>query len=557
MSNIVPIPELSILLPDGVTKTIALTGSRITLGRTSDNDLSFPDEAILSRRHMAIDFDGANWCVEDLGSKNGTSFNNEPLTGRRVLKLGDKVGVGRITLALVDPNISDTAANVVFEDEMNQTMVAPSRISTSLERVVGRGAGGLEAALLSPALAGTPRVQALLDAGRELAGHRPLKELFRVILDLATTSVGARRGVLMLEENGVLTARAATGAGFRISTAVRDRVMRDKESLLVADTRLHADLRESHTIVQQGVLSFIAVPLQTQDRAIGLIYLDSHNLLRQFTEEDLTLLTVMANIAAIRIENERLAEVEQAEILMKKELEQAAEIQRNLLPRSAPPVNGLELAAFSYPCRSVGGDYFDYLRMPGGKLGIIVGDVAGKGMAAALLMSSLQARVQVLTEEPADVATLIARLNASVSRTCPGNRFVTFFLCVLDPSTGELSYTNAGHNPPYLVRAATGEVEQLTVGGPVLGILQMAKYQSAALRMETGDVLVMFSDGITEAQSPTGEEYGEERLLAALEPIWRQPAAAISQAIGESVEQFMGTAPAADDITLVVARKVA
>ena len=557
MSNIVPIPELSILLPDGVTKTIALTGSRITLGRTSDNDLSFPDEAILSRRHMAIDFDGANWCVEDLGSKNGTSFNNEPLTGRRVLKLGDKVGVGRITLALVDPNISDTAANVVFEDEMNQTMVAPSRISTSLERVVGRGAGGLEAALLSPALAGTPRVQALLDAGRELAGHRPLKELFRVILDLATTSVGARRGVLMLEENGVLTARAATGAGFRISTAVRDRVMRDKESLLVADTRLHADLRESHTIVQQGVLSFIAVPLQTQDRAIGLIYLDSHNLLRQFTEEDLTLLTVMANIAAIRIENERLAEVEQAEILMKKELEQAAEIQRNLLPRSAPPVNGLELAAFSYPCRSVGGDYFDYLRMPGGKLGIIVGDVAGKGMAAALLMSSLQARVQVLTEEPADVATLIARLNASVSRTCPGNRFVTFFLCVLDPSTGELSYTNAGHNPPYLVRAATGEVEQLTVGGPVLGILQMAKYQSAALRMETGDVLVMFSDGITEAQSPSGEEYGEERLLAALEPIWRQPAAAISQAIGESVEQFMGTAPAADDITLVVARKVA
>ena len=557
MPNTAPIPELAILLPDGSAKTVPLTGSRITFGRTSDNDFSFPDEAILSRRHVAIDFDGTDWCVEDLGSKNGTIFNNEPLIGRRVLRLGDKVGLGRMTLSLVDPNISDTAANVVFEDEMNQTMVAPSRITTSLERVVGRGAGGLEAALRSPALAGTPRVQALLDAGRELAGHRPLKELFRVILDLATNSVGARRGVLMLEENGVLTARAAAGAGFHISTAVRDKVMRDKESLLVADTRLHAELRESHTIVQQGILSFIAVPLQTQDKAIGLIYLDSHNLLRQFTEEDLTLLTVMANIAAIRIENERLAEVEQAEILMKKELEQAAEIQRNLLPRSAPPVNGLELAAFSYPCRSVGGDYFDYLRMPGGKLGIIVGDVAGKGMAAALLMSSLQARVQVLTDEPADVATLITRLNASVSRTCPGNRFVTFFLCVLDPSTGELSYTNAGHNPPYLVRAATGAVEQLTVGGPVLGILQMAKYQSAGLRMETGDVLVMFSDGITEAQSPTGEEYGEERLLAALEPIWRQPAAAISQAIGESVEQFMGTAPAADDITLVVARKVA
>ena len=550
--------ELSIMMPDGVTRTIPLTGRRITLGRTSDNDLAYPDEAILSRRHMAIDHDGTEWWVEDLGSKNGTSFNGEALTGRRLFKLGDRVSVGRLTLSLVDPNISDTAANVVFEDDMNQTMLAPSpsRITTSLERVVGRGAGGLEAALRSSALAGTPRVQALLDAGRELAGHRPLKELFRVILDLATQSVGARRGVLMLEENGVLTARAATGAGFRISTAVRDKVLRDKESLLVADTRLHAELRESHTIVQQGILSFLAVPLQTQDKAIGLIYVDSQNLLRQFTEEDLTLLTVMANIAAIRIENERLAEVEQGEQMMKKELEQAAEIQRNLLPRGAPPVEGLELAAFSYPCRSVGGDYFDYLKMSGGRLGVIVGDVAGKGLAAALLMSSLQARVQVLVEEPGDVSTLIGRLNASVSRTCPGNRFVTFFLCSLDPVTGDLSYTNAGHNPPYLVRAATGAVEELTVGGPVLGILPMARYQSATLRMEPGDVLVMFSDGITEAQSVASEEYGEERLLAALKPVCGLTAAGIAKAIGESVEHFMGTAPAADDITLVVARKL-
>jgi sigma-B regulation protein RsbU (phosphoserine phosphatase) len=248
--------------------------------------------------------------------------------------------------------------------------------------------------------------------------------------------------------------------------------------------------------------------------------------------------------------------VEQAEIIMKKELEQAAEIQRNLLPRHAPPVEGLELAAFSYPCRSVGGDYFDYLKMAGGRLGLIVGDVAGKGLAAALLMSSLQARVQVLIEEPGDVSMLMGRLNASVARTCPGNRFVTFFLCSLDPVTGELSYTNAGHNPPYLVRAATGDIEQLTAGGPVLGILPAARYQSAVLKMEPGDVLVMFSDGITEAQSPSGEEYGEDRLLAALTPICKQSAAAISKILGESVEHFMGTAPAADDITLVVARKL-
>jgi len=549
--------ELSILMPDGATRSVPLTGQRVSLGRTSDNDLPFPEEPILSRRHLAIDYDGSNWWVEDLGSKNGTSFNGEPLSGRRVFKLGDRVGAGRLTLLLVDPNLSDTAANVVFEEDLNQTVYTPSSITTSLERVVGRGAGGLEAALRSTALAGTPRVKALLDAGRELAGHRPLKELFRVILDLATQSVGAKRGVLMLEENGVLTPRAATGAGFHISTAVRDRVMRDKESLLVGDTLLHAELRESHTIVQQGIRSFLAVPLQTQDKAIGLIYVDSQNLLRQFTEEDLTLLTVMAHIAAIRIENSRLAEVEHAEQLMKKELEQAAEIQRNLLPREAPPVRGLELAAFSYPCRSVGGDYFDYLKMSGGRMGIIVADVAGKGLSAALLMSSLQARVQVLIDEAVDLGQLMVRLNVSVARTCPGNRFVTFFLCAFDPATGELSYTNAGHNPPYLLRTATRTIEELTVGGPVLGILPAARYQSATVRLDPGDVVVMFSDGITEAQSVSGEEYGEERLLSALSGVCTLPAAAISKAIGESVEQFMGAAPAADDITLVVARRVA
>ncbi|MCC6536494.1 MAG: SpoIIE family protein phosphatase [Bryobacterales bacterium] len=553
--------ELAIQQPDGTNRSVPLHNQqRIQVGRASDNDLPYPDEAILSRRHLAFEFDGQDWWAEDLRSKNGSMVNGEALTGRRKLKVGDRVSVGRLVIVLIDAHQSDSTANVIFEEEdlLGHTVLTPGRISTSLEQVVGHGAGGLEAALRSPSLAGTPRVQALLDAGRELAGHRPLKELFRVILDLATKSVGARRGVLMLEEaDGTLTARAATGAGFRISNAVRERVMRHKESLLILDVALHEDLRESHTIVQQGIRSFLAVPLQTQDKTIGLVYVDSgEQRLRRFTEEDLTLLTVMANIAAIRIENERLAEVEQVERMMKKELEQAADIQRNLLPRHPPPVDGLELAAFSYPCRSVGGDYFDYLKMPGGRLGILVGDVAGKGLSAALLMSSLQARVQVLIDEPGDLANLMSRLNTSVARTCPGNRFVTFFLCAYDPATGELAYSNAGHNPPYLVRAASGEIEALTAGGPVLGILPGARYESASMQLERGDVVVMFSDGITEAQSPTQEEYGEERLLEAIRPVARMTAAEIAKTIGDSVEAFMANAPAADDITLVVARRV-
>ncbi|MCX6623832.1 MAG: GAF domain-containing protein, partial [Acidobacteria bacterium] len=253
----------------------------------------------------------------------------------------------------------------------------------------------------------------------ELVDRRPLDELFPLILDLAANAVQASRGVLMLEDGGKLTTRAARGDRFEISRTVRDRVLTQKESLLIQDVRLDEKLRAQASIVIQNVRSILAVPLQTRDKVIGLIYLDSSHLVRPFTPEDLNLLTVMANIAAIRLENARLAEVEVNEKLMAKELAQAADIQQNLLPGVMPVQPELEVAAFSAACRSVGGDYFDFYRR-GGKLLMLVGDVAGKGMPAALLMASVQAKVQVLVEEEIDLAVLVTRLNRSIAMNCPG-----------------------------------------------------------------------------------------------------------------------------------------
>jgi len=277
--------------------------------------------------------------------------------------------------------------------------------------------------------------------------------------------------------------------------------------------------------------------------------------MRSFTTEDLNLLTVMANVAAIRIEHARLAEVEQQERLLAKELEQAAQIQKGLLPRSAPAVAGIDLSGNTSPCRTVGGDYYDFLPYQDGRVAMLVGDVAGKGMPAALLMSSLQARVQVLFESPDHMPANVGRLNRAVASNCPDNRFITFFICVIDPASGDVVYCNAGHNPPLVIHAS-GTVEKLTTGGIMLGIVPQALYQEGRAHLDPGDVIVLYSDGVTEATPPgVDEEFGEDRLAAVVRSHISDEPDAIIGAITGAVTEFTEGAPPADDITAVIARR--
>jgi serine phosphatase RsbU (regulator of sigma subunit) len=396
---------------------------------------------------------------------------------------------------------------------------------------------------------------ALVRIGRELTARRPLAELYPAILGLALEACGARRGVLLTLEKGSLVVQASRGEGFRISSTVRDRVLDGKASLLVRDAQQDEALRQQFSIVEQRVRTLMAVPLQTDDQVIGLLYVDSPPLTREFTSEDLNLLTVMANVAGMRIERERLAEVEQAERLMTAELEQAAEIQRGLLPTAAPTVAGLDLAGYNAACRTVGGDYYDFLTYPDGRIGVVIADVAGKGMPAALVMASLQAKVQALADTPGDTADMVGRLNRGMAATCPSNRFVTLFFGVLDPRTGELAYSNAGHNPPYLLRA-NGEIAPLEGGGPPLGILPAMRYEEEHARMEPGDVLLLYSDGVTEAFNPAGEEF-DERIKEAAAAKRGESAAAIVQAVHEAVAAWVAGQPPTDDVTVVAARRTA
>ena len=348
--------------------------------------------------------------------------------------------------------------------------------------------------------------------------------------------------------------QAARGNAFRISTAVRDRVLKTRDSILITDTQLDDAFRMRQSIVEQRVRTFMAVPLQTKDRIIGLIYVDSPTLTRVFTKDDLDLLTVMANTAAVRIEHARLAEIEHQERIMKRDLQQAADIQRGFLPAVAPQLPALDVTGYNAPCRTVGGDYYDFFPYPNGRVAMVLGDVSGKGMPASLLMMSLQARVQVLIEEPEELGAVMTRLNRLTSTNCPPNRFITFFMCVLDAGTGDLVYSSAGHNPPLLVRA-NGKLEWLDFGNMPLGIVAATKYEEARERLSPGDVLVIYSDGVTDATNPQDEEFGEQRFAAVVSEHRAETSSAILEAVNAAIAHWAAGTPLPDDLTLIVARR--
>ncbi|HEY3825962.1 MAG TPA: SpoIIE family protein phosphatase [Bryobacteraceae bacterium] len=543
--------ELQILSPDGKNRFIPLETERISLGRSTTVELSYPDDTGLSRQHLAIERDGDGWALRDLGSKNGTMLNGVKVTERAPLKPGDKITAGHLIL-VYDGAASRTSKPVVVFDNREDTgeHKPSSTVVTHLESVI-KGDGGLaEAETLAAS-----HVSALVRAGNELAGNRPLPELFRFILDLAIQAVHADRGVLMTLEGDNLVIQANQGEGFRISTAVRDRVLNSGHSVLVRDTSLDDALRDRRSIVEQNIRTLMAVPLQTRDKIIGVIYVDSPSLQREFTKDDLNLLTVMANVAAIRIEQTRFAEVEQARQLMARDLEQAAEIQQGFLPAVAPPVRGLDLAGHNAPCRTVGGDYYDFFPYGSSRIAMVLGDVSGKGMPASLLMMGLQARVQVLIEEPKSLADVMTRLNRITAANLPSNRFITLFFCILDGDTGEVTFCNAGHNPPVIVRA-DGSYEQLKGGGPVLGILPNIEYAEYHVQLNEGDALVIYSDGVTEASNPAGEEFEIEGLAEAVIGARSESAATIISSVNKAVVKYTAGAPPSDDVTLIVARRV-
>jgi serine phosphatase RsbU (regulator of sigma subunit) len=526
---------LFIKLWDGPFRPYPIKSNPFTIGRSGVNDLHFDDEG-LSRRHLVIERKDSRWLLTDAKSRNGTYLNGKPLAVTEVLRDRDRINAGHLVIEFREGYTVDPSPTPIeFEDSSTDVSISTAtNLAAATDRTLTSSADIARARRL---------MDALLRAGRELAARRPLNELFQAIVDLLIDVVRAPRGVLLIVEDGDPVVRALTGhprgEPFRTNRYILDRVIQNRESLME-----RAELP-----------SFIAVPLQTDRRVLGVIYLDSPDVFHEFTNDDLDLATVMANIAALHMENARVAEVEEIERQVRRDLEQAAEIQRILLPATSPKVDGLDLAGYSIPCHTIGGDYYDFLSCPDGHVAIIVADVAGHGLPAALLMSNLQARVGMVFDGPENLAGAVARLNQMICRNCPVNRFISFFVAVVCPQRGDIRYCNAGHNPPLLLRA-DGALQRLETGGGLLGIDPEGAYAHADLNMSSGDVLVLFSDGVTEAWRPDGtDDFGEHRVAVIAADMRHAPAITILNAIGDQLMAWIGKADPADDITLVVAKK--
>jgi sigma-B regulation protein RsbU (phosphoserine phosphatase) len=544
-------PELKIQMPDGTTRTVALERDRYGLGRTLANELCYPEVSGLSREHLVFERTGSNWTLRDLGSTNGTLINGKPLKDPHILQTNDRVNAGQLTLVFTEtarPATPPAQQTVIFI-EKPPTPPGGTTLTATLDGLLSD----------EKEIQGIGHMQAFIRAGRELVGHMPLEKLFELILDLSVEAVKASRGVLMTLEDGELRVRASKGAGFRISSRVRDLVLSERRSLLVRDALRHEALAASESIVAQQIRSVLAVPLQAENRVSGLIYLDSPGFIQEFTTEDLNLLTVMGNMAAIRIEHARLIEVEQAEKLRAQELAHAAQIQQSILPHRFPAFpdrKDFELHAAMVPAKEVGGDFFDFFLLDPEHLGFVIGDVSGKGVPAALFMAVSRTLLRAFAQHRAAPGECLAYMNSNLAVQSDAAMFTTVFYGILDTRNGELQFANGGHNRPYVV-SANGQPRPLsTESGPIVGIMDGFSYDSYTASLAPGEALILYTDGVTEARDKNDTFFGENRLEQQLSAHCGESAQQLVACVHAAVQEFAIGEPQADDITVLALRFV-
>jgi sigma-B regulation protein RsbU (phosphoserine phosphatase) len=538
--------ELSIRAANGPVQSVQLSKPSYEIGRGESNDLCFLNVKGLSRKHLSIKQDGSNWVVQDLGSTFGTFVNGQRITAPRELQPGDRIAAGELTLSFGGPAASSPQSVVIVEKPAAQN-TETTVIEASLEGLIAEEGES----------SGSDHTRALIRAGQELAGHMPLDKLFDLILNLSVDAVGASRGALMILEDGDLQIRASKGAGIRISSRVRDLVIGEKRSLLVHDALSHEALAGRMSIVQDQIRSMIAIPLQTGGRVIGLIYLDSPFLVKEFTKADLSLLTVMGNIAAIRIEHSRMAAMEQAEKLRAQEMQHAALIQRSILPQNFPPFpdrHEFRMHAAMTPAKGIGGDLFDFFLLDQDRLAFAVGDVSGKGVPAALFMAVARTLLRGTAQHEASPAECMTYLNNALLEQNVSGMFVTLFYGVLDTRTGDIEFANAGHNFPYICRAG-GELNIVEdKGGPMLGLFPAVTFNQSTVQLAPGDCIVVYTDGVTEARDPSGEFFEDARLISFLRAHGPEPVEQLVGALHAHLQKFAAGAPQADDITALALR---
>ncbi len=402
----------------------------------------------------------------------------------------------------------------------------------------------------------------LNDLARAIGGLRDSQEIIRTIIHRSVRSIHAEQGVItMIDQQSdsplrtlVRTMVKSTGGElYHVNTSLLGWMQLHRQPIMLNSPRDDPRFQGVHW--DASIRSLICVPLLLKGEVRGVLTVYNKKPEGEFTEDDQRLLSIIAGQSAQVIENARLYESEKALLQMREELRLAARIQSDLLPQQAPDLPGYDIAGRTIAAQDVGGDYFDFIPMEGGRLGICVGDVSGKGLPASLLMANVQAtlRSQSLVNDPPRLC--IQRANTLMSRSTSPEKFVTLFYAVLDPWQHSLTYVNAGHEHPYHF-TDSGPASSLSRGGTPLSMVDQFSYEEESIDLQPGDVLVIFSDGVTEAMNPSAEQFGRERLCSVIAESRRAGASVILEKILDAVRLHAGTAPQHDDVTIVVVRRM-
>ena len=556
-------PFLSTNTTDSDAERFELLTDEISIGRHPECTIVVEAGAV-SRFHAKVTRQGQEFFVEDAGSRNGTFLNGELLKAPQPLREGDRIRISDVEFIFHHEAVPEFArpsdSEVTYEGSNFGIMMVEDSDSTeqlSAARVEYRSSvDGLK-------MTATPeaKLEALMKINSNLSDALGLDEVLPKVLEsLFTIFPSADRGfVVMRNDDGEIVPRWVKNRQktdetetVRISRTIIRKVMDSGEAILSLDATEDSRFDSSESIADFSIRSMICAPLcDGSGKAFGALQIDSTQGRGQFREGDVDLLAGVATQAGVVINNARMHEQALVQREVEQDLKLAIDVQQAFLPQEAPVVEGYRFGSFYKAAHHIGGDYFDYISLPDGRCAVVVADVVGHGVAAAMFMAKLSAETRFCLASDANLARAIERLNDRMS-SLQVDRFITFLLLVVDPKSEMATIVNAGHMPPIVRTASDASISEPgeEESGLPIAIDTGMDYEAVDFKMSRGDVAVMYTDGINEAMNAEDEEFGMERMRELTSQ--GGDADVIAKRIVDGVLGFVGTTPPFDDMCIVV-----
>jgi sigma-B regulation protein RsbU (phosphoserine phosphatase) len=524
--------------------TVRLEGERIVLGRNADCGVVLNEPAV-SREHAVIRKIQGKFFIEDLKSRNGTFVNNKEVKSRTALKDKDRIKICDNLLTFFESEAGDEPVDEPEEETstIEATLAANNKPAFSTQSA--------------------DKLAMLIEMGQELSQTFNLDQLLPKVVDsLFSVFRQADRAFIILSDDGKLipqvtkTRRVSDdGSDARFSRKIVNMCIDTGQALLWEDASSGKVIELSQSIADCKIRSVMCVPLMSRNtnKAFGVIQLDTLDRFKKFAEDDLKLLLAVAGQAAVAIENANMHDTIVARAGLERDLKVAQQVQKSFLPKAMPAFAGYEFFAHYEAAQEVGGDYYDFIPLPGPRLGVMIGDVAGKGIPAALFMAKVSSdlRYCALTEPRLD--TVVTRLNVLLQEAAGLDRFVTLGACLVDPGAHEVSFVSAGHMLPLVFRKAKQAFEEPVsrdITGFPLGTVDGYQYEMAAFRLDPGDTVVLYTDGVTDSRSQNESVFAMEGMMKALGGGPMSPKLIVERLMSAIRQHAVGRKPH-DDITVV------